>query len=239
VAYARDVFSVAKSFVRWLWESGVIELPKNIGSKAFRFGSQARAIVTWTPEEFRSAVGAATGRLKLALLLMANCGMTQKDVSDLKDTEVDWKGGRVIRKRGKTAAHEGVPTVCYRLWPPTFELLKKYRSGKDRVVLTETGLPFVRTDLRDGKRVKADGFASCFVHLKKKLRRTLPGFKRSLKQLRKLGATLLDSHQDYGRYKIHFLGQSARTVADRHYAAPSQKVFDQAVEWLGRQLGQA
>ena len=27
-------------------------------------------------------------------------------------------------------------------------------------------------------------------------------------------------------------------MADRHYAAPSQELFDEAVTWLGQQLGQ-
>src|SRR5262245_11409394 len=82
---------------------------------------------------------------------MANCGMTQGDVSDLLDTEVDWAAGRIIRKRSKTADRENVPVVNYKLWPQTFKLLKKYRSGTERVLLTERGLPYIRTELKGGK----------------------------------------------------------------------------------------
>jgi integrase len=238
VAYARDVFSVAKAFVRSLAEKGVIDLPRNIGSKAFKFGSPAKAVKTWTVDEFRAAVEAAPGKLKLALLLMANAGMTQEDISELRDSEVDWTAGRITRKRTKTAAHDNVPLVCYKLWPITFKLLKEYRSGRDRVLLTEQGEPYVRTKLReDGKLSKADGFASNYVHLKTKLNKTMPGFNRPLKELRKLGASLLESHEVYGRFHSYFLGHSPRTVADRHYVVPSQELFDQAVLWLGRQLG--
>jgi integrase len=233
LAYARDIFSVAKGFIRWLAERDTIPLPKNIGNKSFRFGNPGKTVKTWTREDFMLAVEKAPGKLKLALLLMANCGMTQIDVSDLLDSEVDWVEGRITRKRSKTAECDNVPTVCYKLWPLTFELLKKHRSGTERVLLTESGLPYVRKELVEGRYKHADGFVSNFLHLKKRLKLT-----RSLKELRKTGATLLDGHKDYGRFKSYFLGHSPRTVADRHYATPSKELFDEAVAWLGEQLGQ-
>jgi integrase len=233
-AYARDVFSVARSFLRWLWECGTIELPKNIDSRSFDFGSHGQVVRTWTVDEFKEVVSAAPGKLKLAILLMANCGMTQVDVSDLLDSEVSWGDGHITRKRSKTRAEENVPTVSYLLWPTTFALLKKYRSGQDRVLLTESGEPYVRTRLNEkGRLVKADGFASNYAHLQKRLK-----LRRPLKQLRKLGASLLASHKDYGRLASYFLGHSPRTVADRHYVIPPAELFDEAVTWLGVQLGQ-
>jgi hypothetical protein len=33
-------------------------------------------------------------------------------------------------------------------------------------------------------------------------------------------------------------GPLPRTVADRHYVVPPAKVFDEAITWLGKQLGQ-
>jgi integrase len=233
IAFAKDVFSVAKSFVRWAWEVGALELPRNLGSKAFKFGNGAKAIQTWTVAEFRLAVEKAPGKLKLCLLLMANCGMTQQDVSDLLDTEVDWVAGRITRQRSKTAGNVNVPTVQYKLWDVSFRLLQQYRSGTGRVLLTESGLPYVRKELRDGKLMKADGFASNWVHVKKRLK-----LNRSLKQLRKLGASILDTHPVYGRFVSYFLGHSPRTVADKNYRQPSQDLFDEAVTWLGEQLGQ-
>jgi integrase len=234
VAYARDVFAVARAFIRWLWENGTIELPKNIDSRSFDFGSNGQEVQTWSVAEFKRIVAAAPGKLKLAILLMANCGMTQQDVSDLRDAEVDWSAGRITRKRSKTKDEVNVPTVCYLLWPVTFELLKRYRSGRDRVLLTEAGEPYVRTRLNDkGRLAKADGFASNYAHLKRRLKLTRP-----LKQLRKLGASLLSSHKDYGRFASYFLCHSPRTVADRYYVVPPQELFDEAILWLGRQVGQ-
>jgi integrase len=234
VAYARDVFSVARAFIRWLCDGDTIPLPKNLNSRSFDFGGSGQVNKTWTVGEFQRVVTAAPGKLKLAILLMANTGMTQADVSDLLDTEVDWTAGRIRRKRSKTRGEENVPEVEYLLWPVTFELLKKYRSGKDRVLLTEGGEPYVRTRLNEnGKLVKADGFASNYAHVQRRL-----DLHRPLKQLRKLGASQLATHKDYGRLVPYFLGHSPRTVADRHYVVPPQELLDEAVTWLGRQLGQ-
>jgi hypothetical protein len=156
------------------------------------------------------------------------------DVSDLLDAEVDWKAGSVRRKRSKTRDQANVPEVEYQLWPLTFKLLKKYRSGGDRVLLTRKGEPYVRTWLKEGGRqAKADGFASSWVHVKRRL-----GFNRPLKELRKLGASLLAANEVYGRFVSYFLGHSPRTVADRNYVVPPQGLFDEAVLWLGKQLGQ-
>ncbi len=128
--------------------------------------------------------------MKLVLLLMANTGATQVDLSELRDSEAGWQAGRIIRKRSKTAAHENVPVVNYKLRPQTFQLLKKLRTGGERVLLTEEGLHYVRTQLRaDGSLKQNDAFKSNYDHLKKRLERTMPGFNRPLKQLRKLGAS--------------------------------------------------
>jgi integrase len=231
--YAKKVFATARTFIRFLWESGLIELPpRNIDSRAFRFNGGAKSVKTWTVEEVKRVVREAPGQLRLHLLLMLNCGFTQQDVSDLKDSEVDWQGGTITRRRSKTAQHENVPTVCYRLWPLTFELLQQYRSGTERVLLTESGRAFVRKELVAGRLVKSDNIRSNYAHLRRRLK-----FGKSLKLLRKTAATMLDSHPVYGRLTSLFLGHSPRSIKDRHYSAPSQELFDEAVEWLGRQLG--
>jgi integrase len=230
--YAKKVFGVARAFVRFLWESRLIDLPRNIDSKAFRFGAGAKAVKTWTVDEFRAVLGKATGQMRLHLLLMANCGMLQTDISELRDDEVDWREGRIIRKRSKTGDSEDVPTVGYKLWEQTFELLKQYRSGGEVVLLTESGRRWVNKRMVDGRLVKADNIASCYVWLKKRAK-----FGKPLKLIRKTSASLIEGHPEYGRYKSHFLGHSPRTVADRHYAAPSTELFDRIVDWLGQQYG--
>jgi hypothetical protein len=138
------------------------------------------------------------------------------------------------RKRSKTAKQKDVPVVNYLLWPGTFDLLKQHRSGQGRVLLTESGQPWVWQELVNGKKRGSDNFRSNFTHLQD----TLKGFNKPPKLLRKTAATLLDSHSEYSRYSTLFLGHSPRSIADRHYVKSSQKQFDEAVLWLGRQLGQ-
>jgi integrase len=232
VDYAKKVFGVARSFVRFLWEGRLIELPRNVDSKLFQFGSGLKVVRTWTVEEFKQVFSKATGQMRLHLLLMANCGMLQTDISDLLDTEVDWEQGRLIRRRSKTRDVGDVPVVNYKLWPLTFELLKEYRSGGEAVLLTEGGRRWVDKRLAEGRLVKADNVASCYAWLKKRAK-----FDKPLKQVRKTSASLIESHREYGRYKDHFLGHSPRGMANRHYAAPSVELFDEIVKWLGKQYG--
>ena len=47
-----------------------------------------------------------------------------------------------------------------------------------------------------------------------------------MKLLRKTSSSLLETHEVYGRYATLFLGQSPRSIADRHYVWPSQDLFD-------------
>jgi integrase len=232
-AYARETFSTARRWVRWLWEMGKIELPRNINSRSFRFGSPVKSIRTWTPEEVSKVLAAARPKMKLILLLMLNTGATQQDVSDLLDTEVNWREGRIVRKRSKTGDHDSTPVVNYKLWPQTFAVLKRFRSGGEHVLTTRTGKPYLRQALVAGKVTRSDIVAAYYYKLKKKI-----GFKKPLKLLRKTGASLLESHEAYGRFVGHYLGHAPKSMAERHYAAPAQALFDEAILWLGRQLSQ-
>lgn len=218
-----------KTFVIWLAEKSLIAAPTNLHSRRHRFGGGARIVRTLPHSEVKSLIESAPGQLRLHLLLMANAGMTQIDISDLNPAEVDWERGRIRRKRSKTDDHPNVPVVEYLLWPETFELLKKYghRSG-DRALLTSSGLPWVRDVLKpDGKRSKVDNIKSNFAHIKRR-----KGLKFSMKILRKTSASLLESESEFARYATLFLGHSPRSIAERHYVAPSQENFDRAIKWL-------
>jgi hypothetical protein len=167
---------------------------------------------------------------------MANAGFTQTDIAELRDDEVDWSGGRIVRKRSKTRDHQDVPTVDYKLWSSTLELLRQYRSGGEIVLLTETGNRWAYEVMLDGKMKSTDNIASNYTHLKRKLKSK--GFDaKPLKLIRKTSASLLGSHEVYGRFTSHFLGHSPRSIADKHYVRPDQHLFDEAIGWLGQQYG--
>jgi len=147
---ARDAFQIAKQFVRWLAENSLIpSLPANINSRELISSMPPGKKVCFTTAEYRNLLAHADDRMKLFLLLMANCGMTQKDIADLAPDEVDWQRGMIRRKRSKTEHVQSVEVVTYKLWPETFELLKRLgqRSGH-RIFGGKNKLPLVYADVR-------------------------------------------------------------------------------------------
>jgi len=227
VEYKKKRLRYARSFISWLTEKGLIVVPPNLHSRRHRFGGGIKTVPTIPDSDVRKLIDAAPGQLRLHLLLMANCGMTQVDISDLKSGEVDWEKGRIERKRSKTEDHDSVPVVNYPLWPETWRLLREYgRREGERALETESGRPWVRDVIKpDGKRSKVDAIKSNYVHLQRKT-----GLDYPMRLLRKTSASLLETKKDYARYATLFLGHSPRSIADRHYVVPSQKNFDRAIK---------
>jgi integrase len=231
VEYKKKRLRHARAFLGWLTSKDLIPTIKNLHHSRFRFDSTARAVPTMTVEEVQMLVANAPGQLRLHLLLMANCGMTQVDISDLRQDEVDWAEGRIIRKRSKTGDIKNVPIVNYKLWPLTWELLQQHRSDSDEyTLLTKSGGRWLVDYLEGTERHKADNIATKYYHLKKKLK-----FFKPLKLIRKTSASIIERHDVYGRYTDHFLGHTPRDMAERHYVVKDPTLFDRAVEWLGQQ----
>jgi integrase len=233
IEYKKKKLRYVRSFISWLGEKGMVAVPPNLHSRRYRFGGGAKSVPTIPIDNVKSLIRESPGQLRLHLLLMLNCGMTQTDISDLKPNEVDWDKGRIKRKRSKTEDHANVPTVEYPLWPETFALLLRFgqREG-DRALLTESGRTWVRDSIKkDGKRSKVDAIKSNYVHLQRRL-----GMVYSMKLLRKTSASLLETSPEFARYSTMFLGHSPRSIADRHYVVPSQEQFDRAIGWLGGKL---
>jgi hypothetical protein len=148
---ARDRLAAAKQFIRWGWEMGANELPRNIESRELTIAVTVGDPEPMPVESLKIRVAAATGRLKLELLLMANCGMTQVDTGDLLHTQIDWQAGTITRKRSKKqkGQEENLPTVTWYLWPSTLQLLRE-QATKDS--------PFVLAT-RSGERTNRDSFS--------------------------------------------------------------------------------
>ncbi len=229
---------VAKQFVRWAWETELIEsLPRNLHS--LRFTVKAKKVPTIPIDEATVLINGAVDRTKLFLLLMANCGFTQKDISDLSPDEVTWEKGlpiRITRARSKTR-DKGAPEISYPLWDETSRLLQKFGNRKGTRVLTnERGGTLKTEELVEGKLRKVDNIAVAYHRLCTKLKKAkVITKKRPLKLFRKTSPSLLQSKPEFAMVAFHFLGHSPRGMALRHYIAPSQEVFDKAVMWLGTQ----
>ena len=127
----------------------------------------------------------------------------------------------------------------YKLWPETLALLKKFRAKKkvlndrdqSRVILTEDGNPLAAYWMEDGKVRRYDVIHSAFTRLYEKV-----GVSRPIKVFRKTAASKLAEQKDYKYYVNYFLGHSPKTIADRHYIAPSDAEFFDALDWLRGQF---
>ena len=221
--------ATAKTFIRWLWGQDVIEkLPKNIDSRELTFIRRTKTPETMTLDEVGALLRGTTGLNRLCILLGLNCGMTQKDISDLLDRDVSWTDGTITRKRSKTSSHEGVPTVTYKLWPETLRLLSEHRSQTEVVLLTKAGKRQVQERLDEtGSYRKSDSVKSAYDRELAKLSVAKP-----FKLLRKTSATLINSNPQFRGLDQLFLGHAPSSVADRHYVATSKSALDEAMDWL-------
>jgi integrase len=224
----------AKNLLRWLGEMGILTpLPTYVDSRKYRVNATVKEVPTMTVHEVKTILAASPTRLRVLLLLMMNCGFGQKDCADLRQSEVDWTKGTITRKRSKTKVHhENVPCVTWKLWASTFDLLKKFREKGDLVLLNDDGEPWVQEFMVGDKVVSRD-----FVANKYKYVRVKTGIDKPLKLIRKTSASLLETHELYGRYVLHFLADTPSGMAARHYVKPSQDRFDDAIEFLGSQYG--
>lgn len=244
---ARQVIDEFIRWVKWLYIEEIIDtLPRVLLSRKRinQISVKTKDIVVFEIEEIQYLLKKLPEQLKLYFLLMLNCGMYQTDISDLKPSEIDWKEGRIIRKRSKTKDEKNVPVVNYKLWSETFRLLKKYRSFDDsHVLLNEAGKPLRDRELKDnGKVANCDYIGKTwqkFIKLNNFPKEGKPErvINKPLKSLRKTSSTILDNHEHYGRFAQYFLGQAPQSVASKHYIQPSRELFDKAILWLGEKFG--
>lgn len=239
--YARDLFASFRQFARWLASRRRITMPYNLNSREYGFKLHAK-IRTFTDEEVKVLLKAATERTRLYLLLMLNTGGTQIDLAELSKNALDLDRGQLTRKRFKTEDHENVPVVVYPLWPETLKLLRSHlnkdnklvnRHGEPLALVSTDGKPLlVKGHNAKGQLTKTDAIRSAFNRLLRKLKSEGTEIDGSLKLLRKTASSKLEAHPTYGRYVVHFLGQSPDSIASRHYITPDSQQFAAAVKWL-------
>jgi len=245
---ARDRIQAVKQFIRWAWEQELLDLPRIIESREFSIAVKPNGIEVFTPDELNIVFTASVERTRLYILLCLNCGMTQADIADLRQDEVDWDAGRITRKRSKTGKHDSVPEVTYPLWAETFRLLKLFRSDHPDLTLTNrNGTPLKSEAIVNGRVNKTDNIRNAYNRVVWKLAnppededgnptREPIKIDKPLKLLRKTAASKLGEHESFGRFAQYFLGHAPGNVADKHYVRPSEDQFNAAVEWLGRQF---
>ena len=96
---AKEYLASVKMFIRWLWQMEVIPaLPRIMDGRTQQLQIRAEhtEIVTFTITEIKTLLSKASRRTRLYILLMLNCGMTQKDIADLLHSEVDWEAKQIV-----------------------------------------------------------------------------------------------------------------------------------------------
>ena len=221
--YAKNVCNATvKPFVRYLAKHRKISLPNNLEDLGFATVRKKPVLIPL--DIARRLLKESDGRLRAWLLLLFNCAYYQSDISDLKPSEVNWKIGRITRKRSKEKDEENVPEVCYRLWPETFKALKEWGSNKGDRVFTDDGKPLIRK--------RSDIVAREFAKLREKL-----GVEDvTLKQIRKTTTNILNGNTAYGAYVRYYGGWGPEGVPDTIYLITPQPIMDEMSEYLRQQL---
>jgi hypothetical protein len=234
-SYCEKLLRYARQFIDFLDMEGLLTVPKNLNR--LRIKQRRRAVKIMPVEDVRRLISTATGQLRLHLLLMANCGFTQKDISDLHPSEL--QAGYLVRKRSKTRDEDNdVPEVRYKLWPETAALLERHRSGDpEHLLVTKSGQAWVRKEFKGGEFIETDSIRTLYSRHARRV-----GIKISLKYIRKTSSTLIDNakiefdgmelRRFDERISTLFLGHSPRSIKDRHYSRPAEDVLDEAIEWL-------
>lgn len=236
-ATAQQALMTAKQLIKWSASKGYLTLPGNFAQRHLKFKSQVKAIEVFTVEEIKALFAVAGHeKSKLYVLLMLNTGMYQSDISDLGDSEVDWAEGIISRPRSKKS--DGM-IARYRLWPATLALLQQHRTkvkvrnerGSYRVMLSERGTALVEYKQQGDKMARRDLIADAFWDHRK-----AAGVSKSLKHLRKTGASTLAKHASFKYYHDYYLCHTPSTVSARHYVIPNDAEFFAALDWLREQL---
>ena len=234
---AKDEYAVSKAFVRYLWKQELLTLPRNFDDK-IGFTQWTKEIAVYEIPDIKKTLALAPGQLKLHVLLMLNCGMTQKDISDLLKSQIDMKAGTITRKRSKTEFKKGTPLVSYPLWSSTLTELKKHLSPHPSLALTtKTGQAWVRKATRaDGMLSKADNIATNWRNMKNAHPEAT--FLKTLISLKKSSSSLLRNSDKYAEFYEYFIGHSDKTTGAKSYGKLDKKKFNQAVAWLAQKYGQ-
>ena len=65
------------------------------------------------------------------------------------------------------------------------------------------------------------------------------GIDFTIKVLKKTSASLLHNNLRYRGLESLFLGHARTTIAEKHYTTVSRDLLDEAIEWIGQELGVA
>ncbi len=224
---ARKRLGRLKTWLEWCYENEALDtLPRNLKTLA-RIKLEKPRPKFWTAEECRCLFQAATPRTKLYILLALNCGFTQKDLSTLDHSHIDYKAGEVRRERNKTGIRQ-----VHCLWPLTLKLLRAEvkPAAAGPVLKNENGGPLITETIRDNGHVSTtDCVKLAFNRLKKQVK--LGEDVRGFACFRKTSANAIAERFEDDRLVDLFLAHSDGAMR-KHYTEQHYKTYFEAVQWL-------
>ena len=84
-----------RNFASWLVEQGLIPPFESLFARRYKFANDKKEVQPLAKNKVKEIIEKSKGRLRLALLLMVNTGMTQIDISNLRRAE--YIDGRIER----------------------------------------------------------------------------------------------------------------------------------------------
>jgi hypothetical protein len=244
----RDDLTTAKAFLEWCSDTAeVIEPIKGLRKRGSGIKiSKKKKIIIWDDEDVFDLLKTVKAEQKLYCLLILNTGAYESDIGTWKKFAIDDEGkrfqtfdkqARTIRfKRHKEKDVEGVPTVTYRLWNETYNLLCNHESKHETLLLTTSkNTRLWRRDLdEETGMLKAKGMiGKDYRKLRAKLNKDNWG---TLEDLRKTAISKLHESDRFARYGQYFAGHAPTDTINTFYVKPNQEKFDEAVIWLGEQF---
>jgi hypothetical protein len=224
-----------KRLVTHLVERDCCELPSNLHSKQFRFGSKKKRIKTYKKKEVVDCLSSLKPRFRLYALLALNCSMLSVDIGNLvwfvdeefhnnNSDSICWfdpKKKLITRKRVKTENQANAPIIKYALWSETFDLLMKHKSEHEKFVLTSKANTKLWTPKKNliSRQWSEAGVA-------------IP-----LKAFRSIGSNKLKTKKEYRPLVEAYLANVPSNITDSNYADVPQRAINGMLKWLGGQYG--
>lgn len=234
----KHILRYAKWFINWAWENGKLDnLPRNINSFSKFKLQKVSEVDVFTMPQIKELLSHTNKRQRLYILLMANCGFSHEDISNVKAIEYD--GSYIDRERTKT----DVPGKWY-LWAETVKSIEALKTTKpsEYLFLTRNGFQLTHTSLKeDGKVSRAnciavslrrEFFATSKIQalLKKwKLTRAYPYmFRKSI-------ADRVEAISDRDTAQV-YLAHADSSVAEKHYLTRKYEKLEIALKQIEQEL---
>ena len=99
ISYKKKRWMYVRAWLSWLIERELITSFPSLYSRRYKFSTSDKEVKPLSVEQVREIVRDCKGILKLHVLLMLDCGMTQLDISDLNQMRIRMGGSHDAEAR--------------------------------------------------------------------------------------------------------------------------------------------